>query len=258
MILRCCFSPAIRILVITLATALNPIYGATSGLNSTADAFVTTGPANNLATNNYGAGGSVGLAAAGLPKGEFQTVLRFDTSAAKSSFDSLYGAGAWSLQSVTLQLTATTVNNTNFNANAAGSFGLSWMQNDSWIEGSGTPNAPGTTGITYNTLQSTFINAGLDQALGTFSYGGSSSGSSVYTLNLSSGLVSDILAGDQVSIRSFGADNSISYLFNSHEFGTPGSRPLLSITAVPEPATTTLLALGLVGFLCATRRTRES
>src|SRR5207247_1743592 len=125
-----------------------------------------------------GGGGSLALSATGLPKGEFQSVLRFDTSSAKSSFDSLYGAGAWSLQSVTLQLSAATVNNAIFNANSAGSFTLSWMQNDNWTEGSGTPSAPGSSGITYATLQSTFINPGADETLGTFSYNGSSSGAS--------------------------------------------------------------------------------
>lgn len=257
MLLKYRVSPVFWILAISLTISLVSTYGATVGLNSTADAFVTTGPSNNLTTNNYGAGGSIGLAAPGLPKGEFQSVLRFDTSTAKSSFDTLYGAGAWNVQSLTLQLTATAVNNTNFNANAAGSFSLSWMKNDGWTEGTGTPNAPGTAGITFDTLQNTFISPGLDQGLGTFSYNGSSSGSSVYTLDMPSGLISDILAGDQVSLRLFGADSSISYLFNSREFGTVANRPLLSITAVPEPGTITLVTLGLVGVIAGAARKKK-
>ncbi len=258
MVLNCRFSPIFSLLAIAVATALVPVYGATVGLNPAADAFVTTGPSNNLTTNNYGAGGSIGLAAPELPKGEFQSVVRFDTSTAKSSFDTLYGAGAWSVQSVTLQLAATTVNNTNFNANAAGSFAVSWMQNDGWTEGTGTPNAPGTTGITFATLQSTFMNPGSDEALGTFSYNGSSSGSSVYTLNNPSGFLSDILAGDMVSLRLSGADSSVSYLFNSREFGTVANRPLLSITVIPEPGTTALLGLGgLMGIFFARKARRK-
>jgi hypothetical protein len=163
------------------------VFGATVNINPSADAFVTTGPANNLTTNNYGGGGSLSLSAAGLAKGEFQSVLQFDTSSAKSSFDSLFGAGSWSLQSVTLQLTAGNVNNALFNSNSAGMFTSSWMQNDSWVEGSGNPNTPGTTGLTYETLQSTFI-SGADQSLGTFNYAGASSGASVYTLIMSPGL----------------------------------------------------------------------
>ena len=246
---------AVSFLGIMLASSA-VVHAAAVNLNPTADAFVTTGPANNLATNNYGAGGSLGLSAVGLPKGEFQSVLRFDTSSAKSTFDGLYGTGLWNLQSVTLQLSATAVNNTNFNANSAGSFGVSWMQNDGWVEGTGTPNAPGSSGITYSSLQATFINPAADEALGTFSYSGASSGTFVYTLSTTAGFTADLMAGSLVSLRLSGADSAVSYLFNSREFGMTGNRPLLSITAVPEPGTVALLVLG--GLLCAVRgRTRR-
>lgn len=218
--------------------------------NPVADAFVTTGPSNNLSSNNYGGGGALALSAAGLANGEFQTVLQFDTSGAKSTFDGLYGAGLWSVQSVTLQLSAGPVNNTIFNANSAGSFGVSWMQNNSWTEGSGTPSTPAATGITYNTLQSTFINPTADQALGTFSYNGASSGTFVYTLGTPSGFAGDILAGSLVSLRLAAADTAVSFFFNSRSFGTVANRPLLTINAVavPEPAAAALLTLGISLF----------
>ena len=235
--------PAVALLGITLTASL-PVRGAVVNLNPTADAFVTTGPANNLATNNYGGAGALAVSAAGSSQGEFQSVMRFDTSGAKSSFDSLYGAGLWSVQSVTLQLSAAAPNNAIFNANNAGSFELTWMQNDGWTEGTGNPNTPGTGGITYSALQSTFINPGVDEALGTFSHDGSSSGTFIYTLSPSSGLVTDLLAGDLVSLRLSAADTTVSYFFDSRSFGTAADRPLLSITAAPEPGTVSLLVLG--------------
>jgi len=242
---------ACLLLVVALAPSLT-VQATGVNLNPTSDAFVTTGPpTNNLAANNYGGGGALAVSAAGLSKGEFQSVLRFDTSSAKSSFDGLYGAGLWSLQSVTLQLTAGSPNNSIFNANSAGSFGVSWLQNDGWTEGTGTPNAPTTAGITFSSLQTVFVNPSADEALGTFSHDGSSSGTSVYTMNMTLGFASDILAGGLVSLRLSSADSAVSYFFDSRSFGNAGSRPLLSINAVPEPGATTLLALG--GLLCALR-----
>ncbi len=237
-------------LVATTLAGPYRVLGAAVSLNPAADAFVTTGSAaNNLAANNYGGAGALALSAAGSSKGEFQSVLRFDTSTAKSSFDSLYGAGSWSVQSVTLQLTAALPNNAIFNVNNAGAFGVSWMQNDGWVEGTGNPNAPTTSGITYNSLP-TFLNP-ADEALGTFNYSGSGSGTFTYTLNLSSGFAADLLAGNLVGLRLSAADSGVSYFSDSRSFSTVASRPFLNITAVPEPGM--MVLLGLAGFFGVAR-----
>ena len=93
--------------------------------NPTADAFVTTGPSGNLVGNNYGAAGALALSAPGLPQGELQSVLQFNLGGALSSFNSTFGVGQWSIQSVTLLLTAAPANNTIFNPSSAGVFGIS-------------------------------------------------------------------------------------------------------------------------------------
>ncbi len=224
---------------IVLALWSLPATASVITLNPTADAFVS---ASNP-SGNYGGAGSLSVAASGLAKGEFQSVMMFDTSSAKSSFDSTYGAGQWIIQAVTLQLTAASPNNPIFNSSAIGQFSVQWMQNDSWTEGTGNPSTPGTTGITYNTLPS-FLGAG-DQAAGTFSFNGATSGQTTYDLTLASGLVADLAAGSSVSLLLFPADSSVSYLLNSRNFGTVANRPVLSITATtPEPATLALLAVG--------------
>jgi len=223
-----------------------PGFAATFSVNPVADAFVTPGPSGNLSTNNYGGAGALSIAAPGLAQGEFQSVLQFNLSGAKSSFDSQFGAGLWSIQSVTLQLTAIAPNNGIFNSSAAGQFNLSWMQNDSWTEGSGNPMMPGNTGITYATLGN-FL-SGADESLGTFSFNGATSGNFTYSLNLTPSFSADILSGGIVGLRPFAADNSVSYLFDSRSFGTVSARPLLTISVVPEPGTLSLSLLGLSLF----------
>src|SRR6266478_10227228 len=125
---------------------------ATFSLNPSSDAFVTTGTGGSLSGNNYGGAGALSVSAANLSQNEFQSVLQFGLAGAKSSFDTQFGAGQWTIQSVTLQLTAAPPNNPIFNASSAGQFSLSWMQNDSWTEGSGTSASLSTTGITFSTL----------------------------------------------------------------------------------------------------------
>ena len=229
------------IILILLAAALS-VRAASYGTNANTDAFVTTGSSGNLSGNNYGGAGSISVSAPGLPQGELQSVLKFNLAGARNSFDSTFGAGNWFLDSLTLQLTAAPANNSVFNSPAAGALNISWMQNDSWVEGSGTPGAPTTTGITFNSLQSTFIGAG-DQSLGIFAFNGSTNGSFSFPLKIRPGVAADALAGDDLSLRLFADDSVVSGVFNSRNFGNAASRPLLTLVAVPEPRT---LALGLL------------
>src|SRR5262245_34505218 len=124
-----------------LFAALAPVAaGATFSTIPALDAFVAAGPTGNLSNNNYGGAGAIAVSS-GLPQGEFQSVLQFNLSGAAGSFNSTFGPGQWSVESVTLQLTAAAPNNPFFDSPVAGQLGVSWMQNDSWQEGTGTPNS---------------------------------------------------------------------------------------------------------------------
>ena len=236
------FLAGVVFMAITAFCAL-PGRAASVSTNPIADSFVTPGSDGSLSNNNYGAAGLLSVAASGKPQGEFQSVLQFDLSAAKTSFDAQFGAGLWSIESVTLQLTAAPLNNAIFNATSAGQFRISWMQNDSWTEGTGTPTVPTTTGITWNTLPN-FLGPN-DEDVGTFSFNGATSGSTTYTLTLTSGFTADMLAGGVISLRTLAADSDVSYLFNSRNFNTASSRPLFTVTAVPEPSSCMLALAGL-------------
>src|SRR5262249_34168987 len=100
--IRCFSSLLLSALFVTSST-----FGATFSTTASADAFVATGQSGNLANNNYGGAGSLSVAAPGLPQGELQSVLQFNLGAAASAFDAEFGAGQWSVESVTLRLTAT-------------------------------------------------------------------------------------------------------------------------------------------------------
>lgn len=230
-------------LVLALCLSAIPADAQTSWSGvSVADAFVTTGPTNDLEANNYGGAGGLAVSGSGASKagsfrGLFESVLRFDLSGAKTAFDAAYGEGLWQVQGATLRLTATAANNAIFNNNSTGLFSISWMQDDSWVEGSGSPSLPSSTGINWLTLPDYLSLA--DESLGTFLFDSSANGGrqthSIYSLDLSSGFLGDILGGSSASFDLAAASDGLSYLFNSHSVTTSADRPLLAIIAIPVP-----------------------
>lgn len=240
----------------SMLAACSNLFAASVSVNPIADAFVTTGTGNSLVASNYGSAGALAVSASGLSKGEFQSFLKFDLSSVKSTLDADYGAGLWTIQSITLSLVTTAPNNGIFNNNAAGQFNLSWTQDTSWTEGTGTPNAPASTGITFSTAPS--FQGPNDQLLGTFSFAGGTTGNNSYTLALTSGLVNGARNGSVVGMDMVAADSAVSYLVDSGNFTQAGSRPLLTITAIPEPGTLTLGGLGAALLLALRRFVRNN
>jgi hypothetical protein len=211
---------------------------------ATADAFLTTGPSGNLSADNFGGEGSLAVAAGGLPGGQFQTLLRFDLSGARAALDAQAGVGQWNIFDVVLALSATPPGNGIFNPTAAGLINVSLMQNNTWVEGTGTAAAPATSGVSFNGLPG--ITSPADQALGVFHVGSATSGDSLFTLALTPGLVNGILSGGDIDLRLSAADNAVAYLFKSRS--DANLYPLLRIDVVPEPGGAFLGALGVAVF----------
>lgn len=203
------------------------------GVSPSADALLFAGEPNS----NYGGAGQLAVSDAGRAEGEYQSLLRFDLAAAKAFFDSAIGPGQWMLESAELRLSTSNPNNAIFNANLSGPVSVSWLSDDSWIEGTGTPTSPASQGITFNTLSS--VLGAQDQPLGVLSFPGGNSGANTYSLELSPGFIADASAGDLVSMRLFAdAAATVSYNFSSRTFQNAASRPELRLNAVviPEPA----------------------
>jgi hypothetical protein len=230
------------ILLLALAFTMACTAGAqTISLNPISSAFLSSAHP----TSNYGGAGALEVSATGSTNGIFDSVMQFN----------LASTAGLSIQSITLQLTSASPNNPIFNTQEAGSFSVIWMDNSSWTGGSGMPSAPGSTGISYNTLPN-YLDAS-DESLGTFSFPGGTSGANTYTLSLPSGFLNAVTNGSDVSLELVPADNNVSYLCNSGSFSTISSRPLLTVTAVPEPAGWWMAVLGLpVVFAC--RRPRKA
>jgi len=236
--------------------------------NTTADAFLASGSAGNpaganLTAHNYGGAGTLAIAPASSTKGEFDSVIKFNTAGAIGQFNSTYGAGNWTITGLTLSLASNTgtngaiPGNNIFNTVSGGNFGIDWLSDDAWMEGSGNPQSPSPTGVNFNSI-STLLSSPYD-SLGTFTY--TPPGNNVYatySLPLDAGLVSDAAAGGDVSLYFYAADNQISYLFNSRSFSSGHPELTLTAVAVPEPATIPFVAISVCGLLQWRGRKRKS
>jgi hypothetical protein len=74
----------------------------------------------------------------------------------------------------------------------------------------------------------------------------------VWSLDLASGFVADAATGGNLSFRFYAADDQVGYLFNARSFAA--NRPVISVTAVPEPAAAALLGGGLAVLVMRRRR----
>lgn len=231
--------------------------------DTVADAFLAAGsPSNPVGTDltslNFGGAGTLAIAPAGSAKGEMDSIIEFNTAAAVSQFNTTYGAGNWQITGITLSLASNfggqgeQPNNGIFNTINAGQFGIDWLADNTWVEGTGggmgSPGYPNNSSVSFNSIPSLF--SGGSASLGTFLY--TPPGDNIYqsySLPLNSSLVSGAAAGGGLSLYFYAADNQVSYLFNSRTFASNHPELTIDATAVPEPGTVGLAASALFCFL---------
>ena len=173
------------------------------------------------------------VSGSGLSLGQAKSVVQFDLSSVKTTFDGAYGAGSWGVESVTLELTAAVPAHPMFNKPpAAGAIQVQWIPSDNWIEGSGTPNSPAAAGLSWQDMAT--LTTGAENE-GTLSFDGNQS-TVDYALTPSSGFLSDIAAGNLTTFVLSAADTTVNALFNTRSNGVTSSRPHLIISiAVKTP-----------------------
>ena len=233
--------PGFAWLCVCFAAAAQVTYSGTT----TADAFLATGSPSNpagadLTGLNFGAAGALVVTSAASTNGEFQSVLKFNLTNAIGLFNTNFGAGSWQITEIALQLASNygsngeQPNNAIFPTVSGGQFVIEWLSNDTWVEGTGKPNMTTTDGVCYNSLPD--LLSGPHEVLRTNTYVPPGDNVPVsYTLPLRPNLTSDAAAGGDVTLLFYAADNQISYVFNSHEFGR-GNQPLILVTANAAPS----------------------
>jgi hypothetical protein len=233
----------IHLLVVLLLGVVSPARAqVTYTVATSADAFLPTGSTNNPAGSdltglNFGAAGTLVIAPASSVKGEFQSVIKFNLTNALPLFDATCGTNNWTITGLALELTSNygaggaQPNNPIFNVITGGKFVITWLSDDTWLEGTGNPNLPTTDGVTYNSLPA--LLSSPHEVLGSNTY--LPPGVNVHVtwpLPLNSNLVADAAGGGEVSFLFAAADHQINYLFNSRSFGR-GNEPLIHVTAAP-------------------------
>ena len=234
----------LRNFLVALVLCAASVAGAqvTNAVITVADAFLCTGSTNynngeDLTGLNFGGAGTLAVAPSSSPKGEFQSVIRFDLSSTFDLFNTTYGSNHWTIASVALILTSNygtqgvQPNNPIFPPINAGKFVLEWLSDDDWVEGTGTPNLPTTDGVCYDSLPD--LLSGPHEILSTNLY--TPPGNNIpitYPLPLSTNVVNDIVSGNNISFLFYAADDQIGYLFNSYFYGR-GNEPKIQVVAAP-------------------------
>lgn len=236
---------------------------------ATTDAFLAAGSAanpictTNCANLNFGGAGTLAISSAASAKGQFDSVVQWNTAGAAAQFNSLYGAGNWQITNISLNLASNfgdqgeQPNNGIFNTINAGQFNVQRISNNSWIEGtgSGMGTAPGNPpSVTFGNKGTTLL-TGTSANLGTFTY--TPPGDNIYrsySLALDPSLVNDVMTSGLTSLYFTAADDNVGFLFNARSFA--GNSPQFIITAapVPVPAAMWLFGSGLAAMVGIARR----
>jgi len=214
-------------------------------INPDKDAFVRA-----LApTYNYGGGGALSVSGPNTTtatNGAIDSFISFNTAAMVTTFNSDFGANNWVITSAMLNLTINQApGNAVFNS-GSGMFGIRWIANDTWTEGTGTPMVPTMNGITYNE-ETTYLNPSLDTNLGAYTFTVGDTSLSC-PLALPTSFVTNMEAGGEVGLFMTAIDPRVGFVFYSRQFsGLASTHPALVVTATLPPPQPSITSVSLSG-----------
>ena len=236
---------------LTFAVIANPARAAIFTNSPDADTFVRS----NAPTANYGGAGSLSVSgsssfniAFAVTNGIADTFIRFNTFPMVTNFNALFGTNNWVISGAKLQVTEVGTPNNSIFDQGKGAFGIYWVADDIWTEGTGMPNTPTTDGIVFTNETVLLTNTA---SLGTFT-NTSTSVALLFPLALPQAFTSDAQAGGEVTLFLTAIDPQIGFTFNSRSFGTATARPYLEISAAPRPGITGISLSGTNVILAAT------
>ncbi|MEI8288255.1 MAG: hypothetical protein WCH99_02180 [Verrucomicrobiota bacterium] len=218
--------------------------------SSTRGAFFTNSPdadtfvRSNAPTLNYGTAGALSVSgiyatnATGVTNGAFDSFIRFNATAMVTNFNGMFGTNNWAVTSAKIVVTESGAPTQAVFNRGKGAFEIRWIASDNWVEGTGTPSAPTTDGLTYNN-EPALLNSSTDASLGVFTNAGANVTLS-FPLGLPPAFTGDLLAGGEVDLFLTAKDPKTGFTFNSQNFATVSARPFLIISALPRPVITSI------------------
>ena len=232
-------------LLIALSFPRGALAQVTNVMVPSADTFVRL----QAPAANYGGAGAISVSGSaavngvGQTNGLFDSLLRFPASNLVASVDASLGTHDWLVTRATLRFFEVGAPGNSLFNRGVGAFEIRWAGSDGWVEGTGTPGAPTTDGVTYNDLPALLVSGG-SVSLGYFTNNGFD-GSIACNLGLTQPLVDDLRSGGLVSFYLTAASSTVGFTADSRSFATASARPSLEITAVPRPAPPLLSILRL-------------
>ncbi len=205
--------------------------GAQVSIVPEADTFVADLEGEALRSQNFGGSGGLAVAALGSPKGEMETILRFNLETLRADLEEQLGSDQWNVEAVQFKFNLTAARNPVFNTVTAGTLCVSEFADNSWVEGMGRTSFPDESGISFSEFAPLREATAESEPLACFDFGGESNGGVIVPIEPTQEFRDALLRQPQLSLRLAFTSETGALVLNSREIGMAARRPVLEVTA---------------------------